>query len=238
MKIGYAVFGAIVVMGLLLLSGCIEDSKNSNLDVNKVIEAQQNVKQYTFEGEITAGKMGMQQSIFRNGKVDVENKKKYVNTTMMGQNIESYIIGEELYIKTNGQWAKMKNENLWNNTNQYESTVEILKSQNTTVKVVGEENVDGDICYKVEVVPDAEKLKEQFAKSAGETIAAKVEYNLNVSSYTLYISKATNFIKKEHLSANMAVSVQGTNVEVEMTYTFKYKDINKPIDINLPEEAK
>ncbi|MDI6730940.1 MAG: hypothetical protein QMD06_05295, partial [Candidatus Altarchaeum sp.] len=236
MKPGYAILGAIVVAGILLLSGCI-GTNQSEFDVNKIIEAQKNVKQYAFDGEITAGKTGMQQSIFINGKVDTENLKMYINTNIMGQNEESYLIGKETYTKKNGQWSKMKKDDLWNNSNQYEITVEILKSQNTKIEILGEENVDGDVCYIVNITADTEKLKEQFAKSVGESMAG-VEYTLKISSYTLYVSKATNFIKKEHLNAIIAASAQDKNVEVEMTFVFEYKDINKPANIQLPEEAK
>ncbi len=236
MKPGYAILGAIVVAGMLLLSGCIGTNQNG-FDVNKVIEAQKNVKQYAFESEITAGKTGMQQSISMNGTVDTKNLKMYINTNIKGQNEESYLIGEEAYTKKNGQWSKMKKDDLWNNSNQYETTVEILKSPNTKIEVIGEENVDGDVCYIVNITADTEKLKEQFAKSIGGGMAG-VEYTLNVSSYILYVSKATNFIKKEYLNTSMAVSAQGINVEVEMTFVFRYKDINKPADIQLPKEAR
>ncbi len=236
MKSIYVILGVIVVAGVLLLSGCI-GTNQSGFDVNKVVEAQKNVKQYTFESEITAGKKGMQQSISMNGNVDMENLKMYVNTKVREQNEESYIIGEEAYIKKNGQWSKMEKNDLWNNLNQYGSTVEILKSPNTKIEIIGEENVDGDVCYIVNITADTEKLKEQFAKSMGGGMTG-VEYTLNVSSYTLYVSKATNFIKKEYLNASMVVSAQGMNVEVEMTFMFKYKDINKQVDIQLPEEAK
>ncbi|CEG12260.1 hypothetical protein MSIBF_A2080009 [groundwater metagenome] len=232
MKSGYAILGAIVVVGILLLSGCIGTNQNG-FDMNKVIEAQKNIKQYAFEGEITAGKTGMQM----NGKIDTENLKMYVNTNINGQNEESYIIGEEAYTKKNGQWSKMKKDVLWNNSNQYESTVEILKSPNTKIEVLGEENVDGDVCYIVNITADTEKLKEQFVKSMGGGKVG-VEYTLNVSSYTLYVSKATNFIKKEYQNAYIVVSEQGINLGAEMTVMFKYKDINKPSEIQLPEEAK
>jgi len=221
-----------------LLSGCI--GENNGFDVNKVIEAQKNVKQYTFESEITAGKTEMQQSISINEKIDTENRKMYINTNIRGQNEESYIIGEEVYTKKKGQWSKVKREDVWNNSNQeskYESTVEILKSPNTKIEVIGEENIDGDVCYIVNITPDTEKLKEQIAKWIGGDRAG-VEYTLNVSSYTLYVSKATNFIKKRYLNASMAVSVRGMKVEAEMTFVSKYKDINKPVDIQLPEEAR
>ena len=236
MKSGYAILGAIVVVGILLLSGCIGTNQNG-FDVNKVIEAQKNIKQYAFEGEITAGKTGMLQSISMNGKIDTENLKMYVNTNIKGQNEESYIIGEEAYTKKNGQLSKMKKDVLWNNSNQYESTVEILKSPNTKIEVLGEENIDGDVCYIVNITADTEKLKEQFVKNMGGGRVG-VEYTLNVSSYTLYVSKATNFIKKEYQNASIVVSAQGINVVAEMTVMFKYKDINKPSDIQLPEEAK
>ncbi len=237
MKPIYAILGVFVVAGVLLLSGCI-GTNQSGFDANKVIEAQKNVNQYVFEGEITLGKTGMQQSISMNGKVDAENLKMYVNTNIMGQNEELYLIGEETYIKNNnGQWNKMKKDDLWNNSNRYGSTVEILKSPNTKIEILGEENVDGDVCYIVNITADTEKLKEQFAKSMGGGIS-EVEYNLNVSSYTLYVSKATNFIKKEYLNASMVVSAQDMNVEVEITFVFRYKDINKPVDIQLPEEAR
>jgi len=236
MKSGYAVLVIIIVVGMLLLSGCIGEN---NFDINKVIEAQKNVKQYVFESKITMHMAGISQLIFINKTVDTENKKIYINmnTTIPGQqNIKIYIISDKMYTNQNGMW-KMKNDYLWNSPQEYESTLEILKSPNTKVNVTGEESVDGEVCYKINISADTEKLKEHLVKNLGGS-NARVAYTLNVSSYTLYISKATNFIKKEEINANVTMSSQGMNIEIEMTYISKYKYINKPTDIQLPEEAR
>jgi len=236
MKSGYAVLVIIIVVGMLLLSGCIGENE---FDINKVIEAQKNVKQYVFESKITMHMAGISQLIFINKTVDTENKKIYINmnTTIPGQqNIKIYIISGKMYTNQNGMW-KMKNDYLWNSPQEYESTLEILKSPNTKVNVTGEESVDGEVCYKINISADTEKLKEHLVKNLGGS-NARVAYTLNVSSYTLYISKATNFIKKEEINANVTMSSQGMNIEIEMTYISKYKDINKPTDIQLPDEAR
>ncbi len=244
MKQGYAILGAIVVAGMLLLSGCI-GSEGGGFDVNKVIEAQKNVKSYVFESEISYGGAGMGITMPMNGKVDVENKKMYMNMSMMGQNMEMYLIGDEMYMEQAGQWIKMTKSDLEQESSgmagfedqakQYEKTTEILKSPKTKIDVAGEETVDGVACYKVNIVPDAEKLKEQLGKSS--EMMQGMEYTLNVSSYTIYVDKVTNFIKKEDVKFDMEVSAQGTKMKIGMQMKFVYKDINKPVDIQLPEEA-
>ncbi|OQX21910.1 MAG: hypothetical protein BWK75_02100 [Candidatus Altiarchaeales archaeon A3] len=245
MKTGCAILGAIVVAGMLLLSGCI-GSEGGGFDVNKVIEAQKNIKQYTFESEISYGGAGMGFTMPMNGKVDVENKKIHINMSMMGQNMEMYLIGNEMYMKQAGQWIKMTKSDLERDSsgvsgfgdqaNQYEKTTEILKSPKTKIDVVGEETVDGVTCYKVNVVPDVEKLKEQLGKSAGMTRG--MEYLINGSSYTIYVDKTTNFIKKEDINSTMEMSAQGMKMNIYMQMKFVYKDLNKPVDIQLPEEVR
>ncbi|NCN69418.1 MAG: hypothetical protein GW904_06790, partial [Candidatus Altiarchaeum hamiconexum] len=117
---------------------------------------------------------------------------------------------------------------------QYEKTVEILKSSQTKIDVVGEESVDGVVCYKVNVVPDAEKLKEQISKNS--TVPG-IE-TINVSSYTVYVDKATNFIKKEDANFDIDISVRGMKMKINGQMKFVYNGINKQIDIQLPEEPK
>lgn len=242
MKQGYAILGAIVVAGMLLLSGCI-GSDGGGFVVNKVVEAQKNVKQYTFESEIIIYKVpGMEAPVTMpmNGKVDVENKKMYINISTA----ELYLIGGEMYIKQAEQWIKMTKSDLEQGRSgmsgfedlakQYEKTVEILKSSQTKIDVVGEESVDGVVCYKVNVVPDAEKLKEQISENS--TVPG-IE-TINVSSYTVYVDKATNFIKKEDANFDIDISVRGMKMKINGQMKFVYNGINKQIDIQLPEEPK
>jgi len=246
MKQGYAILGAIVVAGMLLLSGCI-GSDGGGFVVNKVVEAQKNVKQYTFESETIIYKVpGMEAAVtmHMNGKVDVENKKMYINISTAELIVELYLIDGEMYRKQAEQWIKMTKSDLEQGRSgmsgfedlakQYEKTVEILKSSQTKIDVVGEESVDGVVCYKVNVVPDAEKLKEQISKNS--TVPG-IE-TINVSSYTVYVDKATNFIKKEDANFDIDISVQGMKMKINMQMKFVYNDINKQIDIQLPEEPK
>jgi len=239
------IIGAIVIVGMLLLSGCVE---NQTFDVNKVIEAQKNVKQYEFESKMSYGALGMTVSMPMNGKVDVENKKAYINMSMMGSEMEMYIIGDEMYIKQAGQWIKMTKEDMnesemtgmnsfGDQANQYEKTTEILKSPKTKINVVGEEKIDDVLCYKVNVVPDEEVLKEQMNKEMG-AMQGNNGYDINVSSYTIYVDKATNLIKKEDMNLSVEMSVQDMKMKMDAHTETKYTNINKPIDIQLPEEAK
>jgi len=229
------IIGAIVIVGMLLVSGCVE---NQTFDVNKVIEAQKNVKQYEFESKMSYGALGMTMSMPMNGKVDVENKKAYINMSMMGLEMEMYIIGDEAYIKQAGQWIKMTKEDMnglkmtgmtsfGDQANQFKGTAEILKSPKTKINVVGEEKIDDVLCYKVNVVPDKEKLKEQLNVS-----------DINISSYTIYVDKATNLIKKANVNMTVEMSVQDMKMKMDAHIETKYKNINKPINIQLPEEAK
>jgi len=229
------IIGVIVIVGMLLLSGCVE---NQTFDVNKVIEAQKNVKQYEFESKMSYGALGMTVSMTANGKVDIENKKAYINMSMMGLEMEMYIIGDEAYIKQAGQWIKMTKEGMnglkmtgmtsfGDQENQFKGTAEILKSPKTKINVVGEEKIDDVLCYKVNVVPDEGKLKEQLNVS-----------DINISSYTIYVDKATNLIKKVNVNMTVEMSVQDMKMKMDAHIETKYKNINKPINIQLPEEAK
>lgn len=237
METRYAILGAIIVAGVLLLSGCVEEK---GFDANKVIEAEKNVKQYTFEGEISYGGAGMEYTMPVKGKVDTENKKMYMSMSIMGQSMEIYLIGDEIYTKQAGQWTKMPKSDLKESkgmtgfddeTKRYEKTIEILKDPKTKIKVVGEEAVNGVTCYKVNIVPDAEKLKEQMGKDLG---MQGMKYTINATSYTIYVDKNTNFIKKEEINYTIGISALKMNIGM----TLIYKNINKPVNIQLPEEAK
>ncbi len=67
----------------------------------------------------------------------------------------------------------------------------------------------------------------------------EVNYTVHAYSYTIYVEKATNFIKMQDTYISVETSVQGekrTAMGIQMTYRYKY--INKQVDIQLPEEAK
>lgn len=244
MKQKYAIL--VIVFACILLSGCIEE-----FNIDKVIEAQKNVRQYTFESEIIYGAAGTTFNVSMNGKVDIENNKMYVNITMMEEGVEMYLIGDEIYMMQAGQWVKVPRSNLpWTSGGAYfegiadhNKTAEILKSPKTKIKVVGEEIVDRVACYKVDIVPDPEKLKDQVGKGLGmpQDLAMNytINYTINVSSYIIYVDKTTNFIKREDINSTIEIFMQGMKImEMSAQRKFVRKDINKEIDIQLPEEAK
>ncbi len=147
--------------------------KKGEFDVNKVIKAQKNVNSYAFEGDIGIG-MGQEYTFgSMNGKIDIENKKRYIYAKFSPRtDTEIYLIGYEAHIKNENGWTKMPISDYFDRKNRFEiigiesyendQIIEILKSPYTKVDVVGEKIVDRVACYKVKIVPEDEKLKEIF----------------------------------------------------------------------------
>lgn len=211
---------------MLILSGCIEKTEEKQeISKEKIENAMKNVKSYTIYGKATTIGI-LPVSISMTVKVDLKNKSKYISIETIGKRIETYIIGNIQYSKTNGVWKKQNVDEF--NWNSFAQEISCWKD----VKLIQEEKIDNVSCYKLDVDIDVEcwknKNKEMFGK---EMESLKI---VEVKNFTYYIEKNTYLIKRE----NFKIKIEEENLgNINMEIDMKFSDYNKTF-IELPGEAK
>ncbi|MEN8614618.1 DUF6612 family protein [Dehalogenimonas sp. THU2] len=105
------------------------------------------------------------------------------------------------------------------------------------LELLGTETIDGNLCYKVKIVPNTQKFMEYLAVSGddladmGITDATQAFKQLDV---TFWVNTATYLPAK--MDMTMAIDTQGVVVTMLMSAT--YEDVNQPVNITLPAAAQ
>lgn len=143
-------------------------------------------------------------------------------------------------------------ETMWNQQDQMNQQVELLK--NAEINVIKEETIDNSSCYVVSAKIKPEILKEQmeeqmnqFAQASGSQLPVETS-NLNIKEYNFiyWVDQESFFVRKCDFTAMLDFAMtageegneQAINNQMKMSGTFKYYDLNKPVEINLPVEAQ
>jgi outer membrane murein-binding lipoprotein Lpp len=171
------------VLGVaLLMAGCTSalSSDDGSTDVEtdmsaeeiqtKATEASESVETATYTQDMTMD-FGDQGSIemTADGAIDMAAEKMRLNAEMdmEGQSFETtqYIIGDQMYLNTNGVWQKQQTpQNIWEQ-GQYAQQQQALQDA-TDVEVVDTTTTNGNEVYVMDVDVDEEKMLE-LAKQQG-----------------------------------------------------------------------
>ena len=231
-----------------------------------VITSSQDVETYELDmvmdmemsGESDGETIEMNIIYIMNGVVDNTNREMYESLSMemdmgwMSQSMqmEMYLIGDTMYMNMSGlgvteQWMKETTPGLWDEENLLEQQIDLLETAD--VEFLGSETVKGVDCYKVELVPDLEKLAE-IAMQNMEEMYAESPFDLEevLKSYSAiqWFAKDTCLPMKATMQMTMVMSsdimgVPGEEFEMEMdvsTYVV-WENYGEPVSIELPQEA-
>ena len=148
---------------------------------------------------------------------------------------------------------------LWKQENEIERQREVLN--NSTITLLGFENVTGINCYKIKVIPNlkaysaiAESYTSGIQASQASPLATSSHLNLSVLfnnsnvSEIMWIAEDTHLPVMTDISMNTTLSseqlgipqIKGENL-VTKIYTsevIKFSGFNRSIHITLPEDAK
>ena len=230
---------AILAMFLFLTSGCLKEKKQLTAEEirDKSIEAMKNVKSYEFDMvmQLTPKNEPTQSiDLHARGKINKEARKAYMLMSMkaMGTSMEmeTYIIGNEQYIKLPMLgWVKNEtSEHIWEKLEPKTTLLEDVK-----VNLIGTEEVDNEECYILETKPDIEKVLEMTQQIGEGKSADAIKFVKNIEAKE-WISKKTFLVKKTVV--NMEMEKEGQSADVSIT--MRVYNYNKPMNIELPEEAK
>ncbi len=176
-----------------------------------------------------------------------------------------YLIDNAMYMRRDtgipelpAQWIKMEMpeeyEKTWESQNQVDQQMELLNI--SEVEFLGDETVNGVDCYVLKITPDMEKYGELLSKQEGmsELMQSLQQNNsfdmgklIKDMSMKQWIAKNTKFPMKTEMQIKMVISSEDLIIpeaEEEFTMTsdqrttIVFYEYNKPVAIELPEDAE
>jgi hypothetical protein len=178
---------------------------------------------------------------------------------MQDISMEMYVLDDTMYMKMDmpvvgEQWVKMPvDEEIMQtlNSDMVSEQLDMLESAGK-IEFLRNETVEGHDCYVFKLVPDMAKIMEWVAQnqmSGGELDPESIPNMADVFkdlSYVVWIDKDADFIMKMDADMLMeftpeefgAESDDFDNMKMNVTMGMRMFDYNKPVTINVPEEAK
>jgi len=202
--------------------------------------------------------------LITDGKIDQDNKKMEMNMKMsyggqglnMDMDVKAYIDGDYMYMKMFNTWIKQSltegASDVWDDQNQAEQMLELVESG--TIERLADESKNENDYYVLKILPSQEKLAEYLMKSQksnNQLLAdSSLDYSKMIKSYavTVWINKNTFVAERYTIAAKMVIDssdMEGVDadekeqgsIEMDIKADISISDINKPISINIPQEA-
>lgn len=195
--------------------------------------------------------------------LDITNRKSYivVETTMEMADVEgqvpdtvkteTYTIGNTAYIRVEmldeSQWYKQQvSATNWQDQQDLWQLGGLLK-KSTSLKIVGEEQVNGINCYVIDIIIDAatawKAITQQPAMSDVFDSEAELQDMVRSMSVKEWIAKDTYLPVKAHVEMEIVMDSgsQTPSADLSMSMTMQletyFRDYNQPVTIELPPEA-
>lgn len=228
----------------------IEDIKS------KIVEANMGVNSFKFKTDNDIGIKGpdgeMNMKLSAEGAMDRNAKALMIKGNMdmkqlsgeaseiedVSMPIETYSDGEWIYTSTMGQWIKMGiDADIFNEQDQAKYLTEFLESG----EVHAEDFVlDGKEVYKVDVKPSNDALVKLASKNSPVPLQEMGDISNLFSNMkiTYYINKDDYLAQKSEISYDITFGEELGNLVMKNDMTFEMYNINQPVEIDIPEEAK
>ena len=186
---------------------------------------------------------------------------KEEGTTLLST--EMYLLNDTMYMKVDDNWTKIvlvgpSLGTLWKQENEMEMQREELN--NSTITLLGYDNVTGINCYKIKVVPnlkaylaieEANNIGIQGSETGPSTTShlnlSNLFNNTNISEI-MWISKETHLPVKADISMNTMLSSEQLGIpskkaenlvmKIDTSETIMFSGFNESINIILPRGAK
>ena len=168
---------------------------------------------------------------------------------------EVYYINDTLYSEVDGNWTAMKLSlpgAFGTNQDMMRQTTMLLNA--STIRLVGIEAINGERYYVVEVSPQSSEVSSYFEQELGSISSMIPQSIKNISHlfnntqlrYVLWINTASNLPKQAFSIVNITTTPgtlgypggNSTEIYINSSITTRFSDLNKTINIVLPEAAK
>lgn len=259
------------------LIGCAKKEEPTQKEIDKIVTnavtATAEAETFKFDMDmlmtikVTGGAQPFEMTMVTDGvgAIDNANKEAQITTDMttdipsvgkVEAAMEMYIVGGWMYMKIDipqagEQWMKMPaTGETWDARNPIESQLAFLETA-TEVNFADSEEVNGTICYVMDIVPSSEAISEWLGQQQlsgtegidwGELDLASLFKEM---SYKYWIAKDSHLLMKLEADWLMQISDEDVGaaevgfekmtLDIEMKlYNIKY---NQAVSIELPEEA-
>jgi len=248
---------AIAVIAVIAVSGYLayqhffapkEEIPSLNELLPKISAASKKIKAYAFELTVKSTFGNKRFTMYGEGKVDLEAEKMHMVLTLEVEGSsfkqEMYLIGTTAYIKVFGMWYKQAYpEDFWEEARRMgEKSLEIIKKSKASVK--GVEVIDGVKAYKIEIILTEETAKEALKIAMGGTFystsAMIKEMGFKEVKVIEWVDTENYYLIKTYciMRGSKKDPSTGKTIDITIEVEYKFSDINKPVQIVLPEEAK
>jgi len=164
---------------------------------------------------------------------------------------EIYVFLDREIIKLNGNWSHRRLHDpdaFWKRQNVTQSQAELLNQ--SQMELSGSEVIGGRDCYRIDAIPDMKAYETLLMEQMGfilplDFINLTELYRSSDLSWTLWVSKDDDLLRKDHLEMRFAVTPEMTDLppeelvdfplEIDLNITTLYSDYNLPVEITHPE---
>lgn len=183
------------------------------------------VKTYSAKMSMTSTEKDIVTKMDMDMRVDMAERKMFMNMTSEMWNMEMYALGNTTYMQMPGVgWVKLSAEDMGVGVDIWQENDEVQKLQKlmdgSVSEYLGEETVSGVGCYKIKVTPSEKELNDYLE----EFRITKISDNFSVF---LWVSKDSYAVMKQ------SVLIQSGTEGVDMTVVYDYA----PVVIILPADA-
>ncbi|WP_135533784.1 hypothetical protein [Halostella pelagica] len=232
-----------------------EEYDNATAVQQAAAEAMADVDTYTFSMEMTMEADNITMASQSNGSADVEQQRlrqnqSVVMTSAQGQNItlnsSSYLIGDTMYISTEGQSWETRNlsemagpmdaDTMWNQSSQVRQQQQLLNASDVSFGDEKTTTIDGQEVYVIVLDIDGEALmnatmQEMDSQMQQQMSRSGIQYD-NISA-TQYVATDSMRIVKTEMTVDM--TMDGRTMHQEMVMTFD--NFNEDVTIEPPVET-
>lgn len=249
------------LFAIVMFAGCQESSIEQVLSSEelqeKFIEANSNIKSYTFDMDMdmnmkmdVEGKMtDVISSMKSNGRISQEDKKMALKAVITSQaeginmdmDMEMYMANNMMYTKTMGAWFKSEfNQDVWNQQDQVKQFIELVKTGNV------ERLSDEGQFHVIKVEPDMKKFAELMLEQQSQEIPLEQDLSDMIKKYsvTIWIDKNSYVMKKSKVDMKMVITPEAMgssqadgSMEMDTVTEISISNINKHVTIDIPQEA-
>lgn len=251
---------SIGISSLLLLTGLMGCAPNSQTIYQKAVEKTQAAKSYraAVDMDMGIGSQGIHMDIGM--KMDMQTltepvrMKGEMSLSAMGFNLDMkmYLDEENSYINMMDQWYRSANDNdseennLLTTMNQ-QDMMGIYTAEPTSIEMLGEEEINGQACYKLEAKMSGEEILKQVNDYIKEAVAdddtPHIEQPDDITMI-LWINKKTGYFDKVESDMTQALAQWiGSELEKEkidiskFILTISMSDYNAIEEFVIPQEV-
>lgn len=228
----------LITVAIMLLAACGTGEKilTKKEVLSQAIEAVEKVESYAADMKIDTDIMGMPVTI--EGKSDITHNPDAFHMEMkMGMSgmpveTETYIVGEEVFMKMFGEWLSMEEEELglesFDQLNKEE--LDKLKAFDDQIKMTEEDDI-----YVLALSGEGEEFAE-LAETYVESVMEEEDSDFSVNSLEmeLQVDKETMLITSQTIAANIEMDDETYQIDAEVTIS----NVNGIDPIEIPKEVK